>query len=337
MSKVSRAAACIAVLAALFLTGIAVSLPIDSAGAADTCAAAPGAAAPKGQHWYYRVDQVNHRKCWYLHAFVPMANHAAAESRVAPAESVSPAEPSPSDETAQTTNAANAGGELAGTQAAPHVTVLNVKPVTDPPDTAASTSAAGISDQTDETPTASVPDERAKPARPAHVTKARAAADTTNNTDRASLAPSDREGATSAGTSSARLLFALLALALGIAAVVAALLSKMGGMSRAPQLSEHPNDAWRRYGAPDQQAEEDVVHQEYAPFLAPLEPYAAVDLDAPEWLDHSSLAPADIPAAPPRGRPWPSKRLDLVQKDVESRLRILQQPRRGTVPTGKDR
>ena len=99
------------------LTAIGASLPIERAHAADNCATAPGGAAPKGQHWYYRVDQVNHRKCWYLHATVPLADHAAAESRAAPSESVSAAEttPSPSAETAQTTTAANGSGETAGT------------------------------------------------------------------------------------------------------------------------------------------------------------------------------------------------------------------------------
>ncbi len=41
-----------------------------SAGAAATaqCLAGPGAAAPRGQHWYYRVDRSNNRHCWYLDA-----------------------------------------------------------------------------------------------------------------------------------------------------------------------------------------------------------------------------------------------------------------------------
>jgi hypothetical protein len=34
--------------------------------AGDTCRASPGAAAPQGQHWYYRVDRATKRHCWYL-------------------------------------------------------------------------------------------------------------------------------------------------------------------------------------------------------------------------------------------------------------------------------
>src|SRR5262249_4952100 len=30
------------------------------------CRTAPGAPAPQGMHWYYRVDRTNDRQCWYL-------------------------------------------------------------------------------------------------------------------------------------------------------------------------------------------------------------------------------------------------------------------------------
>src|SRR5579862_9489301 len=32
------------------------------------CLAAPGAQAPPGRHWFYRIDQPKQRKCWYLRA-----------------------------------------------------------------------------------------------------------------------------------------------------------------------------------------------------------------------------------------------------------------------------
>jgi hypothetical protein len=34
--------------------------------APDECRAKPGASAPTGFHWYYRVDRVNQRRCWFL-------------------------------------------------------------------------------------------------------------------------------------------------------------------------------------------------------------------------------------------------------------------------------
>ena len=36
--------------------------------AADECIAKPNAPAPQGSHWYYRVDRASKRQCWYLGA-----------------------------------------------------------------------------------------------------------------------------------------------------------------------------------------------------------------------------------------------------------------------------
>ncbi|MBX9778132.1 MAG: hypothetical protein K2Y71_27430 [Xanthobacteraceae bacterium] len=33
---------------------------------ADECLARPGAAGPKGTHWFYRIDRKSNRRCWYL-------------------------------------------------------------------------------------------------------------------------------------------------------------------------------------------------------------------------------------------------------------------------------
>src|SRR3954469_1595733 len=33
---------------------------------ADSCLAAPKGATPSGSHWYYRIDRVTKRQCWYL-------------------------------------------------------------------------------------------------------------------------------------------------------------------------------------------------------------------------------------------------------------------------------
>jgi hypothetical protein len=44
----------------------AVSVGARTGLAADSCAAKPGATAPQGEHWYYRLDRTAHRVCWYL-------------------------------------------------------------------------------------------------------------------------------------------------------------------------------------------------------------------------------------------------------------------------------
>lgn len=232
MAKISSPAACIAAVAALLLSGIVLGRPIDSARADDSCVTAPGTASPEGQHWYYRTDRVKHRKCWYLHATVPLPSHAAAKPPAAPSESVLPvATPqSHSAATPQTTNAppapqpaadtSNPPSDAAGTQPAPHVTVLTVKTVTAPFVGTTSASKAATPEPTGEPPmpqmspsNANVPvNGDTEPANGAYPATVPAAPDTAHN----ALAPAYTAATASARTQSAHLFF-LLVLALGIA------------------------------------------------------------------------------------------------------------------------
>src|SRR4051794_39903839 len=36
--------------------------------AADECLSGPKGAAPKGSHWYYRIDRTTKKNCWYVRA-----------------------------------------------------------------------------------------------------------------------------------------------------------------------------------------------------------------------------------------------------------------------------
>jgi hypothetical protein len=40
--------------------------PAAAKGATDECLAKPGATAPQGSHWYYRINRADGRHCWYL-------------------------------------------------------------------------------------------------------------------------------------------------------------------------------------------------------------------------------------------------------------------------------
>jgi hypothetical protein len=71
----TRISSQIAVAVALLISGISLDLQADSARAND-CVTAPNASAPQGQHWYYRIDRSSHRKCWYLHATLPVLHRA---------------------------------------------------------------------------------------------------------------------------------------------------------------------------------------------------------------------------------------------------------------------
>jgi hypothetical protein len=55
---------------------------------ADECLARPGAAAPKGSHWYYRIDRPTKRRCWYIGA--QKARSAASTERTEAAERPAP-------------------------------------------------------------------------------------------------------------------------------------------------------------------------------------------------------------------------------------------------------
>lgn len=55
---------------------------------ADECLARPGATAPKGSHWFYRLDRQTKRRCWYLGP----ATQRVVRERAAPAERAAPIE-----------------------------------------------------------------------------------------------------------------------------------------------------------------------------------------------------------------------------------------------------
>ena len=64
--------------------------------AADSCLSAPKGATPSGSHWYYRIDRVTKRQCWYLREESDTADDKfarAAPPASAPAPSSAAAEP----------------------------------------------------------------------------------------------------------------------------------------------------------------------------------------------------------------------------------------------------
>ena len=81
----SKRAACAATGHALVIA--LVFSMAGSARAAD-CRAAPGDAAPAGQHWYYRLDRATGQQCWYLRKAAPV--RAAEPSKPARAAETSP-------------------------------------------------------------------------------------------------------------------------------------------------------------------------------------------------------------------------------------------------------
>ena len=83
--KTPRLVGSIAFVVTLLVSGIDVGMP-DTA-RADDCLTAPNSPAPQGTHWYYHVDRVDQRKCWYVRASSQPAQQATAQatSEAAPA------------------------------------------------------------------------------------------------------------------------------------------------------------------------------------------------------------------------------------------------------------
>jgi hypothetical protein len=88
-------------VATLLTSGAGVAAPAETA-RADDCLSAPNSAAPQGSHWYYRLDHATKRKCWYVRALGPPAQHAAAPAAMGPATSLhstpAPSAPNPARE-----------------------------------------------------------------------------------------------------------------------------------------------------------------------------------------------------------------------------------------------
>jgi hypothetical protein len=54
-------------VSALLVSSLSVSVPVNTARAAD-CLIAPNSPAPENSRWYYRTDRMQQRKCWHLGA-----------------------------------------------------------------------------------------------------------------------------------------------------------------------------------------------------------------------------------------------------------------------------
>ena len=311
-----------AVSGALLVAAIGVALPVDSARAHEACAGAPGAAAPAGQPWYYRVDRVNHRKCWFTHATTSLREHAAAEPRdtaATPAPSVAaPQEPSaatppasrvvsaPPQAPADTSDAASAA---TGTPPAPHVTVLAVKP--DPAYTGTiSPSPAGAAEPAAE---AQMPRDAARnadgPKRGDFMRASRAHSATTPGATGAvphGLALAQSAAAASAPAPSADLFF-VRALAVVMVAALIVLFGMMAGLFRMPRLSRRSDDAWQR-----------LFYERNSPFLVPQESDGPTDLNLRNRINRSPPAPAGPPASRPNGqRPDSRDSMKPVATDIE--------------------
>ena len=334
---------------------------------ADNCFAAPKGAAPAGQHWYYHVDRASKRKCWYLHATEPIEHRAVVKHQAAAANPAADAtaEAAPAPQIAAAPAAAAADPAVAAaappppasasvfpdppaptpdsaagdTPPAPHVKMLSVRTSTpfvgtavispqNTPEQAAAASAPQMPAHDAVTPAM----DGAKP--PSDSASDSGAAEPQGKADAASSAPVRTAGAAAADarTKTAEM-FILLAFVLGFAAALVALVGKIAGIYRKPEIAVEPDDAWvddrsesrRRIDGEAGHNEQDV------PFLDPHEHYGLADLHVEEWLDGS--AAQDGSAVRPAGHEDSTQPQSTgpSQADIEMALRVLRQARQSRV------
>ena len=346
MLKISGPVGAIGFVSVFLLSGAGASLSIDSA-RADTCLAAPKTAAPSGQHWYYHIDRATRHKCWYLHGAVQLHHHALIRHHAA--EAAADAEPAGEPQTAAGPQTAAAPAAMAdppaqpvapptapaaapdsaagNAAAAPHVTVLAVRPSTPFVSTAAAPQRSAP-----ETPPAPPTQQPAlhdestpagvsvKPADGPQSAQRQDKADATYNAPAQSA-----DAATNAARTRTAEMFILLALVFGAAAAVIAIVSKVLGMYRRPRISDDPDAAWLRYRSARQQIDAEAISDgNEVPFLDPQEHYGLGDLHTQEWLDRSPHAQDRSAVSPPQSPP-------ANQPDIEPALRALRQARRSGV------
>jgi hypothetical protein len=110
-----RVAALIGVI--VFIAALLISVvgtDLHAAARVNDCLAAPNASSPWGQHWSYRIDQQNNRKCWYLHATLGLLHR--------------PAKPSDLHAPSSAAGAPMSGSSAGSAPRLPHIRKLVVKP-----------------------------------------------------------------------------------------------------------------------------------------------------------------------------------------------------------------
>ncbi|MBB5046466.1 hypothetical protein HNR60_001211 [Rhodopseudomonas rhenobacensis] len=293
----NRIGAC-AAIAAMVLGGGLAMLPLTPLHAAD-CLTAPNGAAPKGAHWYYRLERETKRQCWYTRAKSAAPTAAVAEA-AAPEPAAAETPPPPPLSPPAPRNLSDARAEYVPTRELTDSNRGNVTPQQQPaePFAAADAVAAPASPdlQSQRVAFANRWLERQAAQSDAAATSSERPADTT---EIAAVTPSATTPAPVAADNSLWLLIAGLAAALGLAALIAHLVMRFGA----------PRPIIRRDEALYHDAIDDVAIPEprsEAPWIEPAAPVHAAHVAADElddepppmnWLriarDRAQSAPSD--------------------------------------------
>jgi hypothetical protein len=100
--------------------------PAAAKGGTDECLAKPGATAPQGSHWYYRINRADGRHCWYLGAegakVRARAREAEQQARAPSPKLIPPAAESPAEPAVAQTTVGETKSVVADASSEPAVT-----------------------------------------------------------------------------------------------------------------------------------------------------------------------------------------------------------------------
>jgi hypothetical protein len=285
------------------LAQIPVTEPLGAAPASEDCVTAPNRQAPQGSHWYYRLDRTNHRKCWYLGDHGARARNAASTRAERSARSASPPAERPAADRQQPNEEVDAAQHAAtmavATQPAQKLADALIAAASENVGLSAAWPAAAASAGFGDAPalTSNQPIDEGRA-----VDQAGAAGDAPP----VAAIPA-AEAAPAAAAIDPKPALALLACALGLAAVLGRFTFKHVALRRPRR--DHPGDrrdiAW-------------IARERLQP-TAP-----ATDPDRTE----TPITPENVPFAPWRGaaRRVPEDRLDTAE-EIDQLLRLLEQDR----------
>jgi hypothetical protein len=244
--------------------------------AADNCLAGPKGAAPKGSHWYYRIDRATKRNCWYVRAAgeKPVSSPSASIAKVSPPPQT-PLQPAVANARAEAA-AADIGQSTATGAPADSINVANSGQGSDASaaDNAQSTVASRWLDQAGAD---MIDSSAAKPADPGARTNS-----STASIAAVPLAAADMRSASSSGSVST--LFLVMLGALAVAALFAGVIFRFGNARR-----NEPQDVGH-----DQRAPWDSIDVGATIRSPPLAAQAATSQTGPARERHEAVVPDEI-------------------------------------------
>jgi hypothetical protein len=124
--------------------------------AADECLSGPKGAAPRGSHWYYRVDRATKKNCWYVRAGHKPTSSASSSAILPLPQTQAPLQPSVANARAEA-DSASVGQPDGAAPSAPSVAAASVvDPAESTPDNGQSTVASRWLEQTTDAASPSV-------------------------------------------------------------------------------------------------------------------------------------------------------------------------------------